>query len=392
MNVRPIVSTAMSIILLVLSLAACGSRPDETPIPPATISISNITENNTTVGQIIQKKTFNQCDSASPVKATIQFSETSGQTSQKSLVLKEGGGIQVGLPKLAELQVEAALEEHFSVTNQTTRNTTESINIEVPARTRQEYTIVWSEIRREGTIEYTEDGMANFINYSYRIGVELESSSVKDIDCSFPTETPIPTFTPPATITPQPTDTVNEPTVTPQPKTLSQNCIHQQHWKPDSTEASRLGSVTLHTDGCYSMESIGIFTDSAGTLHLNYRDQRDAIAAGIFTPIRNGSVIEFKVFVNSMYIVYKEKPVTVSFAVAPQDDPMTAKNTARFKLHVEDEFNKPMINCVRDISTPAFLEYKSRGCWADLPEIHLCRHVRAGAGTGGKGRIGRPRR
>lgn len=44
-----------------------------------------------------------------------------------------------------------------------------------------------------------------------------------------------------------------------------------------------------------------------------------------------------------MYLVYAEPAVYISFAVAPLNDPMTAKNTARFKLQVEDTINSPLI-------------------------------------------------
>jgi hypothetical protein len=340
---KPAAFRRVCILLLAVLLAACGPKPTETPIPSASITVTNITEKNTVEGQIIQKKTFNQCDSASSIKATVQFSETSGQTSQKELVLKESGGLQVEFPKLAKLQVEAAVEEHFAVTREEARTTQESISIEVPARTRQEYTIIWKETRREGTIEYVENGEKKFINYSYRLGVELDSSSVKNIDCSFPTETPIPTFTPPPTITAEPTVAGGEPTAAPRLRTLRENCIDPQVWTPDSTDLAAMANLSLRADGCYALEGLGIFTDGNGTLHLNYKDQRTAIASGIYTPIKNNSVIEFKIHVNSMYAVYADNPVTISFAVAPQDDPMTARNTARFKLHVETPGDRPII-------------------------------------------------
>lgn len=336
---------SMSIILLAALMAACGPKPTETPIPSSSITVTNISENNTVEGQIVQKKTFNQCEAAGPIRATIQFSETSGQTSQKELVLKETGGLQVGLPKLAELQVEAAVEEHFAVTKEQSSSTQESVSIEVPARTRQEYTIIWKEIRREGTIEYVENGETKFINYSYRLGIELDSASVRDIDCSFPTETPIPTFTPPPTITLEPPIIpTRQPTETPQPRTLNQNCIDPQVWKVDSTDLAALANLRQYPDGCYALEGLGIFTDSNGTLHLNYMDQKTAIVSGIYTPIKNNAVIEFKIHVNMMYVVYADNTVTISFAVAPQDDPMTARNTARFKLHVETPVDRPIIH------------------------------------------------
>ncbi len=54
-------------------------------------------------------------------------------------------------------------------------------------------------------------------------------------------------------------------------------------------------------------------------------------------------MIEFKVFVNTMYLVYKEHPLTLNFAVASADKPMATKNTAQFNLMVEDIGGKPWI-------------------------------------------------
>lgn len=152
------------------------------------------------------------------------------------------------------------------------------------------------------------------------------------------TEEPAPTFTPAPTLTPEP---VIEPTATPAP--ISMNCIHAQVWKPASTDQNGFDSISENSDGCYSMEALGIFTDADGTLHLNNRGQRTAITSGIYTPIKNDSVIEFKIFVTGMYIANAPNPVMVNFAVAPLDDVLTARNSARFKLQVETSGTKPII-------------------------------------------------
>lgn len=166
------------------------------------------------------------------------------------------------------------------------------------------------------------------------------------------TSTPTKEFTdtPPsasATVTATKTSTATpQPTATPEPRPLGENCIDPQIWEPASADAAALAGISQYTNGCYSMEALGIFTDSAGTLHLNYRDRRSVAAAGIYTPIRNDSVIEFKVFVNSMYVVYLDKPLTVNFAVAPANDPITEKNTARFNLHVDTNEKPPIVHFV----------------------------------------------
>lgn len=150
---------------------------------------------------------------------------------------------------------------------------------------------------------------------------------------------PTATFTPPPTDTPEP---VIEPTATPAP--IGANCIHSQVWSPASTDQNTLDGISVNANGCYSMEALGIFTDANGTLHLNNRGQRSAITSGIYTPITNSSVIEFKVFVTGMFIVnLPPNPVIVNFAVAPLDDVLTARNTARFKLQVETNDRRPTI-------------------------------------------------
>ena len=343
MSTGKIILQVQSMIMLAVLLVACGSSTPETPIAASTINITNISENNVVVGQIVQKKTFNQCASASPIRATIQFIETSGQTSQKALVLSETGGIQVGLPKTAELKMEAAIEEHFSVTNERARTSEESVSIEVPAYTRQEYTIIWNETRREGTIEYMENGEKKFINYSYRMGVELASSSVSDINCALPTEPPFPTITPPPTITPEPIVEVPA-TQTPLPVPLSNGCISSQIWEPYSSNAPTLGQVLQRQDGCYSLEAPGMFTDNNGALNIKVAEQRDSVNFGLYTPIKNGSTIEFNIHVNYMYIVYEGRPSAISFAIAPAGDLANVTNSTRFNLTVLSPGKEPVIH------------------------------------------------
>lgn len=152
------------------------------------------------------------------------------------------------------------------------------------------------------------------------------------------TEEPALTSTLTPTDTPEPTI---EPTATPVP--ISMNCIHSQIWKPASTDQNGLDSISENSNGCYSMETLGIFTDANGTLHLNNRGQKNAITSGIYTPVNNNSVIEFKIFVTGMYIVNAPSPVIVNFAVAPLDDVLTARNSARFKLQVETNDTRPII-------------------------------------------------
>lgn len=156
------------------------------------------------------------------------------------------------------------------------------------------------------------------------------------------TPTPTMTFTLAPSVTPSKTFTPS-PTVTSTPQPLSANCIDSQNWTPASTDLATLAGVSASPDGCYSLEALGIFTDATGTLYLNNREKKNSITSGIYTPIQNNSVIEFKVYVNSMYIIYPEPPVYISFAVAPEDDPLKARTSARFKLQVEDVGDRPYV-------------------------------------------------
>ena len=65
--------------------------------------------------------------------------------------------------------------------------------------------------------------------------------------------------------------------------------------------------------------------------------------SGIYTPVTEKSVIQFNLHINYLYIVYPDQPTYLNFAIAPASAPLSAKETARFKLHVEKEGQKPLI-------------------------------------------------
>ena len=325
------------LILASWVMVACVPEP-ATPMAPVDIQVTNIVDKEEIYGEIIQTRVFNQCDANSSFKAEVQFSDSSGESRQKELVVTGGVTIGAGLSGVAKAELEGTIQEHFSVIKSTLLGHQESASIEVPAFTRQEYTIVWKEIRRVGTIEYTENGVEKVASYDYRIGIELGNVTGRNIDCHLPTSTPEPTQTP---IPPTVTDFV-EPSPLPR-RTLKDGCIFAKTWKADSTDPGILASVVTDAYGCHSMESMGIFVGDDGKLNLSAQKRRTAIASGIYTSISNNSVIEFKVFVNSMYLVYEESPADLVFAIAPASDPMTTRNMARFKLHVETSESKPLI-------------------------------------------------
>lgn len=226
---RVTIITILSSLLLLAS--ACGAEPKPisqvTPIPEG-VEVVSITEAETATSEITQRKAFNQCDSASPFKAQIQFSDSSSQANQQALVLKVGAGGEVGISQVAKLKLEGALEQHFSSSITRGQAHQEAVVIEVPPYTQQEYTIVWRETRRTGAVQYRESGTSRTANYSYRIGLELVSATGKDMPCpgqaTVPTKlTPIERSTDvtPSSYTPkpQPTDTPTMvvPTATPAP-------------------------------------------------------------------------------------------------------------------------------------------------------------------------------
>jgi hypothetical protein len=194
-----------------------------TPLPSG-VEVVNILEKDTITNVITQQKNFNQCDSASTFKAQIQFSQTNSQKGEQELVLGASAGGEVGVSEIAEVTIEGKLEKHFRESTIKHRGHEESVAIEVPPRTQQEYTLVWRESRREGTVQYIENGESKAVNYSYRIGLELVSATGRDLPCpgqepnkmgAMPTPTPYPTYTPYPTPTPYPTYT---PYIVPTPE------------------------------------------------------------------------------------------------------------------------------------------------------------------------------
>ena len=126
-------------------------------------------------------------------------------------------------------------------------------------------------------------------------------------------------------------------------RSLADDCLFSGTWKVASTDSSVLNDVTTKNDGCYDTGSLGIFPDQNGILRILNRDNSQQLASGIFTPISYDSVIEFQVHVNFMYSVDVENPTYINFAIAHASDPMNTRNTARFKLQLEDTGNDPRI-------------------------------------------------
>jgi hypothetical protein len=166
-------------VLGVITISACQPNATET----TEVRVTNITESEISTNEITQTKTINQCDSSSVFKTEVQFSDSSAQVNQQQLVLGLGGTGGGDLPNGVKLEITGSIEAHFSETLQQGQAHFESASIEVPAHTLQEYTIVWKETRHNGTVYYIENGEEKSTNYSYRVGLQLVSSSGKDLKC-----------------------------------------------------------------------------------------------------------------------------------------------------------------------------------------------------------------
>jgi len=181
MNIKNLFFLITITVILVMLIAACTA--ESTQVPPADAQVTNVTESELVTGQITQTKTFDQCDSSSVFRTEVQFSDSNTQTDQQGLVLGAevtGGGKVSGA---IELEIKGSIEKHFSETIQQGQTRGGSASIEVPPHTKQEYTIIWQEIRRNGVVEYEENGQKKSTEYSYRVGLELVSSFGRDIPC-----------------------------------------------------------------------------------------------------------------------------------------------------------------------------------------------------------------
>lgn len=223
------------ILLILIVCSGCSSTPEplkqETPIPQS-VEILGIIETEETTNEITQTKTFDQRQSTSSLGAEITFSQTSGQTSERELVLGVSPGVEVGVSEIAKVELKTKLELHYKEAISNFRGHQETIKVTVPAGYMQEYTIVWRETRRVGTVRYVENGTEKTAQYNYRIGLELASTTVRDLaqpgptsqvldmipSTPYPTYTPLPTFTPYPTYTPQPAAVAQPPLATNTPR------------------------------------------------------------------------------------------------------------------------------------------------------------------------------
>lgn len=278
----------IALVCLPIILIAC-SQPEPisqvTPVPEG-VEIINIDEGQVITSEISQQKVFDQCESSSSFKAEIRFSQSSGQELQNDLVFKGNVSSEIGLSEIAKVQLGSAIEKRFTNRSTSGQSHDEGVAIEVPAHTKQEYTIVWQEIRRDGEVEYIEDGETYTANYSYRIGVELSSSTVVDLDCSGQ-ETPKITNPTPTQISEPPPTSIIQPT--------SQPTIQDNSCPPiGDPDAIFSGSLTLLGDTIPAVGT-GVFSNAVrppGTKPSEYKYVRNALTNLCVQIISPGALVD----------------------------------------------------------------------------------------------------
>jgi hypothetical protein len=104
------------------------------------------------------------------------------------------------------------------------------------------------------------------------------------------------------------------------------------------------------------LNDFGITTETDGALRLVASPRDASNAAGIFTNVGDRSTVEFSVFVNMFYLIYDGKPAYISFGIAPANDPLATKGSARFKLQVREANSPLVLFYLADPSQPDGLE------------------------------------
>jgi hypothetical protein len=172
-------SIYLNMVLLLLVCISCVNK--NTP----EVIVVDIVEEGIVTAEITEPpKPFDRCDLSSPAYYTIQFSQSTNEEYQEALVLGFTGTGEVGISEIAKVAIGGAIETRFSKLTSSGDERSEKLEIEIPAYTYQEYTVVWGETRRRGIVTYIEDGVMKEAEYSYRIGLELLSFTGKDLECA----------------------------------------------------------------------------------------------------------------------------------------------------------------------------------------------------------------
>ena len=185
---------------LYLSVTSCA--------PQNNVQVQNIEDGATDTKLITDEKVFNQCTSDTSSTYQVQFSESSGQSTQNDLTFIGTLGAGGDIPEVAKITLETAIQSHVGKTSTYTTGASESMQVTIPPRTKVLYTLIWKETIQTGTVQYVQNNVSKSADFSYRLKVVLESSSSTELSCI---NTPIPsgpTSTPHADIQPGVSDIV----------------------------------------------------------------------------------------------------------------------------------------------------------------------------------------
>ena len=181
--------------------------------------------------------------------------------------------------------------------------------------------------------------------YNPQTAPSIKSPSISigftEVSPVVPSATTAPADTPAAVEIASPTEAPVIPTETASPvpvKTLVDGCIAAQTWQAKSSDAEAFSSIAEQND-CLNLSSLGFRAESGGKLNLVVPRSNAQTTSGVFTPVGNASVIEFKVRANSFHIADPAKPAYIGFAIAPENNPMAVKGSGRFKLQIENTGN-----------------------------------------------------
>jgi hypothetical protein len=303
-------------ILVAMLLSSCGAQSPLSATPKIDVSITN-TEKSTVMVETIPQ---NNCNGNSEVENQVQRTRTVQHVveTQSQFSVNENGQIGFGGTDI-ELGTTVAAELGYTYGSEDA--VTRSITVKAKPGTNMQHAVKQVEVWKTGEAQVTVGNQSVSVPFRFLQDFSVELEESKDMKCDGSTPT-----------------VSNYP-----PQSISGGCISSETWTLASTDTDTLSGISVDANGCYQTDVLGVFPDNSGTLHVNLRNQKKDIVTGIYTPVDNNSVVEFKVYVNSMYIVYAEKPVVINFAIAPVGDVMTAKNTARFKLQVEGKKEKPRV-------------------------------------------------
>jgi len=165
--------------------------------------------------------------------------------------------------------------------------------------------------------------------------IVVDNGTIPDTPTSVPTDLPASTPTDTASPTDTPVPPTDIPTQVPV-MTFDDGCIAVQTWQATSTDASALGAIS-DQNNCWNLNNLDIVAESGGTLHILHPQATSPSASGIYTPVNDNSIIEFKVYVNNLSLLNNDIPGFIGFSIAQQDNATAEKGSGRFKLQVNPQ-------------------------------------------------------